>query len=92
MSTLNNFNPIIELTEENQEFETIPRRRIERRSATRRDCSKPKMLCPDKITTLRKLDNNAHLILRERDRRQQKRRNSRPSLLKADDIVILRKK
>lgn len=93
MSTLKNFNPIIEPTEENQEIDTLPRRLLERRMAVRRSCFKPKILCPDNITKLRKQDNNAHIILREGDRRrQQQRRNSRPSLLKADDIVILRKK
>jgi len=92
MSTLKNFNPIIEPTDENQEIDTLPRRLIERRMAVRRSCFKPKMLCPDSITTLRKRNDSVHLILRERDRRQQKRRNSRPSLLKTDDIVILRKK
>jgi hypothetical protein len=92
MSKLKTVNPIIESAEDHQEFDIVPRRRIERRSSARRSYSNPKILGPDYIAQLRKYDIKPHLILREGDRRKQNRRNSRPSLLRADEIVILRKK
>jgi hypothetical protein len=77
---------------EDDDIEVVSRRHLERRGTTRRTCSKPRMLCPDSILNLRKQDNNAHFIYRDGERRQQKRRKSRPSLIKLGEIVFLRKK
>jgi hypothetical protein len=90
MSELKN-NTLLASTEDD-DIDVVSRRHIKRRSTTRRTCSKPRMLCPDSILNLRKRDNNGHFIYREGDRRQQKRRKSRPSLIKSGEIVFLRKK
>lgn len=77
---------------EEDNVEVVPRRRIERRKATRRTNSKPKLLFPDNIAKLRKKDDNTHLLFRGGDRRQKNRRKSKPLFLTADEILLLRKK
>jgi len=72
--------------------EDIPRRHHDRRRTTRRSCSKPRMLGPDRILILRKQESGAPFIYRESDRRKANRRKSKPSLLRTDEIVLLRKK
>ncbi len=75
-----------------EDVEDISRRSTDRRRSTRRSCSKPRMIGPDRILILRKQDSSAPFIYRESDRRQNSRRKSKPSLLKVDEIVLLRKK
>jgi len=92
MPTIKSSNNKLDIIENDETLEIVPRRHVERRSLLRRATIKPKIVSPEKIQLLRKQDKKPHLILREGDRRQQHRRSSKPTLLTTDKIVILRKK
>jgi hypothetical protein len=82
----------LDVIENDETLEIVPRRHTDRRSLQRRATIKPKLVNPETVRLLRKQDKATHLVLREGERRKQNRRKSKPSLLNADNIMVLRKK
>jgi hypothetical protein len=82
----------LDIIENDETLEIVPRRHVERRSLLRRATIKPKIVSSETVRLLRKQDKSTHLVFRDGDRRKQNRRTSKPSFLIADNIVILRKK
>jgi hypothetical protein len=73
-------------------LDTFPRRQGERRKLSRRESCKPQLISIEKITKLRKLDDDTTLVMRVCERREKDRRKSKPCILPADDIAQMRKK
>jgi hypothetical protein len=92
MPTIECSNNKLDIIENDETLEIVPRRHVERRSLQHRAAIKSKIVNHETIRLLRKQDKATHLILREGERRKQNRRTSKPTLLNGDNIVILRKK
>jgi hypothetical protein len=74
------------------QYEVVPRRRFERRSANDRQVIKPELATENEGMKVHKADKRHAEFLREDERRQSARRSSRPTLLSVDEIATLRKK
>jgi len=92
LMTIENVSPKeIDFDEDDTQYQPIPRRRMERRSISRRS-PRVRLLTSDNVRELRHLgkENNPHQRLEKR--RKQERRSSRPKILSIYEIAKLRKK
>lgn len=83
--------PILKKTvDEEVNYQLIPRRREDRRRTDRRVTNGPKKR-PQQIRRIRGMDDMDYTPIRFGERRKADRRKSRPKLLSADEIILLRK-
>jgi len=81
----------IDFDEDDTQYQPVPRRRMERRSISRRT-PRVRLLTSDNVRELRRIGKKNHIHQRLEERRQQDRRSSRPKILSIYEIARLRKK
>lgn len=77
--------------DDERDYKLVPRRRAERRSLERRGPANSLQKRHRSVRRIQGLDDIRFTPVRLGERRQEERRKSRPKLLSADEIVILRK-
>tara|TARA_R110002050_G_scaffold269917_2_gene412685 strand:+ start:228553 stop:228828 length:276 start_codon:yes stop_codon:yes gene_type:complete len=90
MFKTDSLNAEFNLIENDTQYEVVPRRRSERRSKNS-PRSKSEFTVENDNINVQKMNKKRVDFAREGERRQSGRRNSRPTLLSVDEIVVLRK-